>query len=109
MLNFFEILQFLWTFSTAVFGARRTPVRLTPRRTTLLAQICLSPKKGAVSNLHLRQPLFRMFKISAAAAEQKDYSDDDEPDRAVVKKVAKTVIHNRTSVVNIKSLALSIL
>ena len=24
MLNFFEILQFLWTFSTAVFEARRT-------------------------------------------------------------------------------------
>ena len=49
MLNFCEILQFKWTFSTAVFGTRRTFVRLTSRRTTLLAQICLSPKE-AVSN-----------------------------------------------------------
>ena len=49
MLNFFEILQFLWTFSTAVFEARRF-VRLTPRRTTLLAQIWQSPNQRAVSN-----------------------------------------------------------
>ena len=37
MLNFFEILPIKLTFSTAVFEARRTFVRLSPRRTTLLA------------------------------------------------------------------------
>ena len=37
MLNFFKILPQKLTFSTAVFEARRTFVRLTPRRTTLLA------------------------------------------------------------------------
>ena len=45
MLKFCEFLRFLWTFSTAVFEARRTPVRLSPRRTTLLAGLCLSPPK----------------------------------------------------------------
>ena len=37
MLNFFEILQYLLTFSIAVFEARRTLVRLSPQRTTILA------------------------------------------------------------------------
>ena len=32
-----RISSFLWTFSTAVFEARRILIRLTPRRTTLLA------------------------------------------------------------------------
>ena len=37
MLNFFEFLPIKLTFSTAIFEARRTFVRRSPRKTTLLA------------------------------------------------------------------------
>ena len=36
--------------------------------------------------------------LSAAAAENKYESYDDEPDVAVIEKVAKTVVHNKSSV-----------
>ena len=35
--------------------------------------------------------------ISAVAAEDKNERDDDDPDTVIVKKVAKTVIHTKSS------------
>ena len=38
-----------------------------------------------------------IFCFSAVAAEDENKSDDDDPDAVIVKKIAKTVIHNRSS------------
>ena len=38
-----------------------------------------------------------LFSLSAVAAEDENKSDDDDPDAVIVKKVAKTVIHNKSS------------
>ena len=38
-----------------------------------------------------------LFSLSAVAAEDENKSDDDDPDAVIVKKIAKTVIHTRSS------------
>ena len=43
-----------------------------------------------------------IFYLVAAAAEEKDESDDKDPHRVIVEKVAKTVIHMSYSSVNFK-------
>jgi hypothetical protein len=39
--------------------------------------------------------------VLAAAAEDQDQSDDDDPERVIVKKIAKTVIHDKSSILSL--------
>ena len=45
-----------------------------------------------MSNVQLTERI-----ILAVAAENENKSDDDDPDAVIVEKVAKTVIHNKSS------------
>ena len=47
----------------------------------------------------MTQPLY-IASAAATAAEDNDYSDDYEPEPVVIKKVAKTVIHKKTSYIS---------
>ena len=58
---------------------------------------------GAPCKKHGAPGAYAFTLVAAAAGKQND-GNDDEPKSAVVKQIAKTVIHNRSSIKSLKKL-----